>query len=226
MFGLLHRKLEPPAEAYRSGTPWRMRGRTPLDRARLVVLDTETTGFRIGQDRMLTLACVDVSGGQIHVNRLRSWLLFQPAACINDAVAVHGILPSESAEGSPEKEVLTELFPIITGAVLVGHHVSFDASVLDHALRIHFGTGLRNPMIDTARLAMAELEAFRRTAYPNQRPPSLDEVCMNLGMPMHDRHTAAGDAFTTAQLFLLLAARARRRLGRELKLSDFPVKRL
>ncbi|MGH8021321.1 MAG: hypothetical protein ACREIA_24175 [Opitutaceae bacterium] len=87
-------------------------------------------------------------------------------------------------------------------------------------------TGLRNPLVDTARLAMAELEAFRKTAYPGQRPPSLDEVCSSLGLPMHDRHTASGDTFTTAQVFLLLAARARRRLGRPLRLKDLHAKPL
>jgi DNA polymerase-3 subunit epsilon len=220
MFGALFHPREPLAAAYRAATRWRPSLRTPIDRLRFVVLDAETSGFAIGTDHLLTLACVDVSEDQIRVSAFRSWLLRQDGIAVNAAVAVHGILPSESADGRPEKEVLAEFLPLVGGAVLVGHHVGFDAGMLDHALRRHFRTRLRNPLVDTGRLAMAELEAFRKTGYPGQRPPSLDEVCANLGLPMHDRHTASGDTFTTAQLFLLLAARARRRLGRPPRFHD------
>ncbi len=226
MLSLFRRKLEPVAEDYRNATPGKISRKTPVDRLRLIVLDAETTGFDIGSDRLLTLACVEVSSGQLRVSDFHAWLFHQPAARVNDAVAVHGILPSETAQGQPEKEALAEALPILSGAVLVGHHVGFDAGMLDHALRAHFGLGARNLLVDTARLAMAELEAFRKTAYPNQRPPSLDEVCSNLGLPMHDRHTASGDTFATAQVFLLLAARARRRLGRPLRLGDLHARAL
>ena len=42
---------------------------------------------------------------------------------------------------------------------------------------------------------------------------SLDGLCEMFGIPAHDRHTAGGDAFITAQVFLRLL-RAARRTGR------------
>jgi DNA polymerase-3 subunit epsilon len=94
--------------------------------------------------------------------------------------------------------------------------------MLDDALRRTFGIRLRNPLVDTARLAMSTIDAFHQTGYSNQRPPTLDEVCAKAGVALIDRHTAVGDAFTTAQLFLFLCAKLKHMLGRELIVDDIP----
>jgi DNA polymerase III subunit epsilon len=216
---------DPLVRAYLDATPRHLRGKTPCDDLNFVVLDAEATGFDIGHDRMLSLATIPVRAGAMAVERSHAWLIRQPAAPVTSAVAVHGILPSESAQGTAEADVLRELLGHLAGAVIVGHHVHFDAALIDAALHRHLGARLRNPLLDTARLASTTLEAFRRTGYANQRPPRLEEVCADCGIEMMARHTAAGDAFTTAEIFLLLTARLRRRLGRPLRLGDLPVTR-
>lgn len=218
--------LHPVAEAYREGRAEASpKMRTPVEDLRIVVIDAETTGLDPSRDRILSLAAAPLSGGTLPMTALRSWLIYQPWAALNDAVAVHGITPAQTARGEPEEKVLFEFLDLIRGAVLVGHHIGFDAAILDQALARHYGTRLYNPLVDTAALAMAELEAFRKTGYANQRPPGLEEVCSHCGLPMMERHTAEGDAFTTAELFLLLCARRRRRLGRGLEWRDLPSQR-
>jgi len=218
---------DPLVRAYLAKTPRRLPGRTPLEAVRFVVIDAETTGFDTTHDRMLSLSAVPLTHLQIAVSAIRAWLIRQPAPTVTPAVTVHGILPSETADGSDEPEVLRELLPLLHGAVLVGHHVRFDAAMLDAALRRHFGVRLRNPFVDTALLAMSTLEAFRKTGYPNQRPPALEEVCARCGFDPVDRHTAVGDAFTTAEIFLLLVARLRHLIRRRpLRLGDLLPSRL
>jgi DNA polymerase-3 subunit epsilon len=95
--------------------------------------------------------------------------------------------------------------------------------MLNAALKRHFHISLRNPVLDTARLAMSAVEAFARTGYPGQREPTLDEVCVQCGISPLDRHTAEGDTFTTATLFLALCARRQRQLGRPLRANDLPL---
>ena len=212
---------DPIVRAYIEATPRRPRLRTPLATVPFVVLDAETTGFKIETDRMLSLATVAVRGGQIAVRETRTWLIHQPATPVTEAVAVHGILPCESARGMAERAVLLELLPVLAGAILVGHHVRFDAAMIHAAMRRHFGTGLRNPLVDTAHFAMGTLEAFRKSGYMNQRPPTLEEVCSLCGIQPVERHTAVGDAFTTAEVFLLLCGRVRRMVRhRALRLGD------
>lgn len=217
---------DPVLRAYVADTARRPRARTPLAEVRLVVLDAETTGFSLAQDRMLSLAVLPLRGGQAAVKDMRSWLIGQPAPAVTDAVAVHGILPCETARGTPERTVLHELLTLLSGAVLVGHHVRFDAEMISAALHRQFGAGVRNPLVDTARLAMGTLEAFRKTGYANQRPPALEEVCAHCDIAPMERHTAVGDTFTTAEVFLLLLARLRRMVRhRPLRLGDLhPVR--
>jgi DNA polymerase-3 subunit epsilon len=149
-------------------------------------------------------------------------MVFQPEVAVNDAAAVHCILPSDTRSGLPEPLVIEQLLPDLQGSILVGHHVQFDAALLDEALRKRFQVRLRNPIVDTAKLAMIAIDAFAKTGYPGQRPPTFDEVCTHVGLEMIDRHTAAGDAFTTAELFLLLCARLRQRYKRPLVAGDLP----
>ena len=218
------KKLSPEAEAYVAGTPKRLSKKQPLDELCIVVVDAETSGFDVNQDRLLSLAAVPLRAREINIADVHSWLVYQANSGATDAAQIHGILPSDTRAGQSESRVMEELLPLLRGAVMVGHHIHFDAALIDHALRRRFGTGLRNPLLDTADLAQIAVDAFARTGYANQRPPTLDEVCSHLEIATMERHTAPGDAFTTAELFLLLCARLRQQLKRPLLVGDLPFK--
>lgn len=214
---------EPVVEAYLEGrSRAKPGGRTPVGALKIVVLDAETTGLVVERDKILSLAAAEVENWRMPMARMHSWLVYQSKASANDAVAVHGITPAETARGESEKAVVGELMTMLSGAVIVGHHIGFDAAMLNIAMRRHYKVGLYNQLVDTALLAMGELEAFRRTGYANQRPPGLEELCAHCGIPMMERHTAEGDVFTTAELFMMLCLRRRKRIGRPLEWRDLP----
>jgi len=220
------RRPHPVAGAYLAGRKQsRPSRKAAASSLRFVVLDAETSGFDAENDRILSLAAVEIQGERMSMSALRSWFVFQSRACVNPAITIHGITPADTARGEPEEKVMDEFLQYIQSAVLVGHHISFDVAMINKALKRHFGIQLHNPVIDTAVLAMRELEAYRKTGYANQRPPSLEEICTHCGVPMLERHTAEGDAFTTGELFLLLGARRRKRLGRSLEWRDLPWSR-
>lgn len=226
MSWFFRRKLPPAVESYVAATPKKLPRKRPLSEIRFLVMDAETTGFDVRKDKLLSLAGVEIRAGQIDVSRVHSWMIFQPEVGVTDAATVHCILPSDTRSGLPEPLVIEQVLPDLQGSVIVGHHVNFDAALLDEALRRRFGIRLRNPVVDTAALAMIAIDAFAKTGYSNQRPPSLDEVCTHCGIEMMDRHTAAGDAFTTAELFLLLCGRLRHRYKRSLVAGDLPMHHL
>lgn len=199
--------------------------KTPFDAIRFVALDTETSGFRLNTDRLLSIAIFDIVNGQIDVGTDTSWILFQPGAKTNVATEIHGLLPSEIEQGQPENEVLRALLPLLAGAVVVGHNIRFDALMLDEAFRRNFGIRFCNRTIDVGVMAMNELIPFHRVGYANQHAPTIEDICAHLALPMDDRHTAEGDAFIAAEIFLLLSGRMRRRLNRSLLFRDFPIKK-
>lgn len=218
-------KQDPRILPYQQGTRRKWDKSLEAEAARFVILDLETSGFSAHQDRILSIAAIPVSSKQCSIGELRNWLIYHSDAIITPATEVHTILPSDSSRGISEEAALLELLKMLEGAILVGHHIHFDASMLQHALAKHFRTGLRNPLLDTANMAMKCLDSFHRTGYSNQKPPSLDEVCSNLGLPLWQRHTADGDTFGTAQLFLMLCSKTQAKLGRPLTLRDLPIYR-
>lgn len=221
MFGWLKRSTLPEfVQAYRHGTARKPPQDQPWRELKFIVLDAETTGFNPISDRLLSVATVPIVNGHIDVAGRRSWLVRQVDMPNNEAVKIHGITPAASAEGKPEYEVLRELLGELTGAVMVGHHIAFDAAMLTAATQRHFGINLRNPVIDTAAIAMRRVDAFHKTGYVNQKPPSLEELCAHANLPITARHTASGDAFTTAQIFLWFCGRLKFRLKREPRAED------
>lgn len=224
MFSFFQKPRPAPVQAYLTGTKSGIPGKKPVSDVRFVVIDVETSGLNVTKDRILSIALFEVIHDQIDIARSRKWIVFQPEPLPTAATAIHGILPCETRKGIAEKDLLQQLLPLLTGAVVVGHHVRFDLAMIQESMIRNLGLKCYNRMIDTARIAMHELMAFHPTGYAHQRPPSLDEVCAQLNLPPVARHTAEGDAFTAAEVFLLLCGRIRRRKNRALLLSDLPVR--
>ncbi|WP_372808686.1 exonuclease domain-containing protein [Pontiella sp.] len=224
---LFPRKERPPfVREYLDQTPKRLPGKTPAEAIRFVALDTEASGFHVDNDRILSVAVMELKAGAIDVASAREWIVNQPQTLPNKASEIHGILRSEIEQGVPAPAMLEELLPMLSGAVVVGHNIRFDAFMLDAACQRHFGIRFRNALVDCGAMAMNELVPFHRVGYARQRMPTIEDICAHLDLPMPDRHTAEGDAFIAAQLFLLLTARMRRRTGRPLRLRDFPLSRI
>jgi len=187
----------------------------PLDEVRFVVLDTETTGLDPARDRVLEVAAVGVRGSSIAVSdgldlRVRQHLTTP------GGVEVHEITPGEAAKGIPEKDVARRLLAFLGGAVLIGHNVAFDVAVLGRLVRRTLGFPLLNRSYDTLALAgrvdrrLLDPEAVARDQL------DLEALCRRYDVDIEGRHTAMGDAFATALLFLKLLARLKERRVRTL----------
>jgi DNA polymerase III subunit epsilon len=85
---------------------------------------------------------------------------------------------------------------------VVAHSAWVERAFLGAALH---GVGLRlaEPVLDTAGLASHLLGA---SANGEEQSLELSDTARRLGLPVHRRHHADGDALTTAQLFIALAA--------------------
>lgn len=185
---------------------------TPAEQLRFVVLDTETTGFDPRRDRIVTIGAIAVSNGEI---------LFDDAfeAMIRighntSAVTVHGITRDEASEGMDEAEALAMFLRYLRDGVIVGHHIGHDLQALNFACDRHFGLTLGNRFLDTMDLTLLlnDDAAFRNRPVPASF--TLDALCEMFDVVPHDRHTAGGDAFLTAQIFLRLL-RASKAVGRD-----------
>ncbi|MDX2030440.1 MAG: exonuclease domain-containing protein [Blastocatellia bacterium] len=183
---------------------------TPADDLRFVVLDSETTGLDPRRDRLITIGAVAVQADQILL--ADSFEVMLKLAYNSASVTVHGITRDEAREGLDEPEALEQFLPYLRDGVIVGHHILHDIETLNAACERHFGFHLRNRFLDTMDLTL-HLQADG--AFPEDAIQgfSLDALCDFFGVPPRDRHTAGGDAFITALVFLRLL-RLSRKFGR------------
>lgn len=170
---------------------------------RLLVLDTETTGFDPAQGHVLVeVARVDIEGGVLGA----TWSsLVRPGRPIPpDATAVHGITDVMVANAPTAAELGVELMASIVGRPLVFHNAPFDLPFLNALMAAHGGGPLLNPVVDTLGLA-------RGLFGPGGN--SLSALARRLNLPAEPAHRALGDALTTARAFLVLADRWERERG-------------
>ncbi len=199
-------------QAYKQGKthPAEVR-KQPLNAVRFVVFDTETTGFHLKKDYLLSIGATTVQQNSIWLHDSFEVLVEAPATKGKEHIEIHQILPTHSLTATPLPVALEQFVRFAGNAVLVGHHVQYDLSMVSEKLRATFGVKLHNAHLDTGQLAI-------RLEHPPGVAPNivgkrytLDALCERYRIEPHDRHTAAGDAYITAQLLLKLLQKAQQR---------------
>jgi DNA polymerase-3 subunit epsilon len=166
------------------------------------VIDFETTGLDPARNEIISFATVTVGGGRVRLDDARYELVRPRRMPDWDTIRIHGLREVDLEDAPPLPDLLGELLGALTGRVLVAHVAAIERAFLEVALEPH-GLQLRNQIVDTASLTL-ELSRLRRER-PKQDPVALDDMARSLGLPVHRRHTADGDALTTAQAFIALA---------------------
>jgi DNA polymerase III subunit epsilon len=198
-------------ERYRSHFENSWTDETAVTGVRFVVLDSETTGLDPRRDRLITIGAVAVIDGEIRLDDSFETLL--KLDYNRASVTVHGITRDETNGGMDEKEALVLFLDYLRDGVIVGHHIGHDVQTLNTACERHFNMQLQNRALDTMDLTLHLNDDGAFAGRPMAEGFTLDGLCEMFGIPPHDRHTAGGDAFITAQVFLRLL-RACRRVGR------------
>lgn len=176
----------------------------PISKVRFVVFDTETTGFNYATDRILSIGAVAIVDDAINLKN--AFEIFVEQETFNpEAVSIHGIRKHHRYLKYPENEAIKLFVEYIGDAVLVGHHIGFDIKMINAALERMKLPPLQNKSLDTNDL-------FRKTKVinpllNNDRNYSLDDLCNELNITMHDRHNAAGDSLLTALAFLKIKSK-------------------
>ena len=180
----------------------------PIESVRFVVLDSETTGLNPRVDRLITIGAVAVQNSEILVEDSFDALIRIERN--TEAVTVHGVTRDQSLRGVDEAVALEQFLDYLKDGVIVGHHIGHDIATIDAALERHWGITLANRSLDTMDLTLHLERGGAFTGRPPIRQFTLDGLCARFGVIPHDRHTASGDAFITAQVFLRLERMAGR----------------
>ena len=177
---------------------------TPLLSIDAVVIDTETTGLDPRTARVIELAGVRLLAGKLAGgDQFRQLLRPADEAIPAETTRIHGIDDAMVA-GSPLFADVWPRFGAYLGqAVVIGHTVGFDLAVLKRECDLAGLRWTRPRTLDTRLLA--------QIAAPELAGYTLEKLAAWLGVDVAERHSALGDAATTARAFLALVPKLRDR---------------
>lgn len=173
-----------------------------IETTRFVVFDTETTGLDIVNDRILSIGAIGISNNQIEVSDTFEKYLIQDEFKA-ETVEIHGILKEGNIEKISEKKAIEKFINYLGNSVIIAHHAAFDIEMINAALKRMNLPKLKNKHIDTGIL-------YKKLANKKDQHFNLDVLCEEFNIPKHDRHTASGDAFITALLFLKIISKLKK----------------
>ncbi|MCP1313378.1 MULTISPECIES: exonuclease domain-containing protein [unclassified Halomonas] len=180
------------------GTPL---GERPIEQLEIVAFDTETTGLDLrGNDRIVSLGACRIVNARLQVDDTFEALVNPHRPIPAASTAIHG-LRDEDVENAPSLPAVFAQFQAFIGeAILLAHNASFDLLALRPA-----SVTLTHPVLDTLLISKALDKALDEH--------DLDALATryDLECPLHDRHTALGDARLAARLWLALLPRLKTR---------------
>lgn len=178
---------------------------TALDMQRFVVVDVETSGLDVFSDRLIAIGAVIVACSAVQLGQGFEVVLRQPVASSVDNILVHGIDGTTQTTGVEPADGLLAFLAYLGNAPLVAFHADFDRTMINRATKTWLGMTIHNAWLDLAWIAPAlypELAAGRR---------ALDDWTAVFQIDNLNRHNAVADACATAQLLLIMLARAQAR---------------
>ncbi|MEO5377209.1 MAG: DNA polymerase III subunit epsilon [Magnetococcus sp. DMHC-6] len=164
---------------------------------RLIVLDTETTGFSPANgDRIVEIGCVELI--DLRKGTSRQWYINPQRDIPADAIKVHGITNEKVADAPLFVDIVDQFLDYIGHDSLVIHNAAFDMGFLNAELN----RAQRAPIAFDR--AIDTLAAARRK-FPGTSA-SLDALCKRLGIDNTQRtlHGALLDANLLAEVYVEL----------------------
>ncbi len=179
----------------------RWRNATSLMTLDAVVIDTETTGLDPKKARIVEIAGVRIVAGALESHTVFRRLV-QPGEPIPAAATrIHGIDAVRVADAPVFSDVWPEFSSFVGSSLVIGHSVGFDLAVIKRECERAQTTWTRPRTLDTRLLA--------EVIAPDLADHSLESLAEWLDVEVGERHTAIGDATTTARILLAMLPRLR-----------------
>ena len=162
-----------------------------------VILDTETTGLSADKDRIVEIACIELSNHIPTKNIFHTFI--NPETKVSaDAFSVHGYSDEFLLNKPKFKEIIKNFLDFIKDKKLVIHNADFDLGFLNNELRrLNVKPILKSDVIDTLQIA--------RSKFPGVGN-SLDALCKRykINIEAREKHSALVDCHLLSKVYIEL----------------------
>jgi len=160
---------------------------------RVVIFDVESTGLDVTVDEVIQIAAVELVGGELG-RTFEKFIL--PQKELGDSAQVHGFSEGYLQEfGEDARQVFGEFLEFVQGAVLVGHNVHYDLSIVSsHMKRVGLDFNYQGRFYDTLDLT--------RRVYPGLKDYKLETLSKFIGTEREPTHNAMDDILATQEVLL------------------------
>ena len=158
------------------------------------VFDTETTGLDpAGGDRIISIGAVRIVRMQMLSDERFDHLINPHRDIPPESSSIHGIREDMVRSKPGIDKVLPMFSQYVADTILVAHNAAIDMRMLQ-ICEAQTGINFSNPVLDTLLLSAV--------IHPAHDQHNIKEIAKRLGVDVVGRHTAIGDAITTALLLL------------------------
>jgi len=177
-----------------------------INNCSFVILDTETTGLEASKgDKIISLAALKIRNSLIQENEFLDELINPERDIPWESVKIHHIT-DEHVRGKPTlPELQSKINLFLKKSILIGHNIEFDKKfIYQDAANSDLSRRMKKiTSIDTIYLTAA--------LYPDLENYDLSYLCEHFNIKTNDqiRHSALGDCWITARLFLHLLNKAK-----------------
>jgi DNA polymerase-3 subunit epsilon len=177
-----------------------------INNCSFVILDTETTGLEASMgDKIISLAALKIRNSLIQENEFLDELINPERDIPWESVKIHHIT-DEHVRGKPTlPELQSKINLFLKKSILIGHNIEFDKKfIYQDAANSDLSKRMKKiTSIDTIYLTAA--------LYPDLENYDLSYLCEHFNIRTNDqiRHSALGDCWITARLFLHLLNKAK-----------------
>jgi len=173
----------------------------PVANDELISLDCETTGLDPRRAELVSIAAVRLRGRQVFSGEALELHLEAPSSLDGESIRIHRLRRQDLLHQPSAQQALAELLRFIGSRPLLGYHIRFDLALLNRYLMQLWGFRLPNRRLELA-------DEYRRRVRRCQHETALDlrfeTLARTLEIPVIGRHSAGGDALTTALMYLRL----------------------
>lgn len=176
-----------------------------------VILDTETTGLSADKDRVVEIACIELSN-HIPTKNIFHTFINPDTKVSADAFSVHGYSDEFLSNKPKFKEIVKNFLDFIKDKKLVIHNADFDLGFLNNELRrLNVKPILKSDVVDTLQIA--------RSKFPGVGN-SLDALCKRykINVEAREKHSALVDCHLLSKVYIELIDK--KELTLDLELSN------